>query len=227
MSDALSDPSPKGPSQDKPKTIEPTSTQSRSIRAGEVPIDGPGDNPLTDLSELGGLFSPGRRALTVGLVMTITLVAFEALAVSTVMPLVARELGGLELYGWVFSAFFLGTLIGIVVVGGLIDRGSLVRPLAAGLALFTIGLIIGGLASSMPILVAGRFLSDVLGTALGTGVGGALLAFSARSGLETWVGLAGAFAAGAAVGLLGIALARRLTGRRDAAATSGNGTRLG
>jgi hypothetical protein len=37
--------------------------------------------PSTD-----GLWSPNRRALTIGLVLTITLVAFEALAVSTVMP---------------------------------------------------------------------------------------------------------------------------------------------
>ena len=40
----------------------------------------------------GGLWSRGRRSLTVGLVLTITLVAFEALAVSTIMPIVAREL---------------------------------------------------------------------------------------------------------------------------------------
>ena len=46
-----------------------------------------------------GLWAPGRRSLIVGLVLTITLVAFEALAVSTVMPIVARELNGIELYG--------------------------------------------------------------------------------------------------------------------------------
>src|SRR5206468_3122401 len=82
----------------------------------------------TTESELAseGLWSARRRALTVGLVLTITLVAFEALAISTVMPVVARELGGLDLYGWVFSAFFLGNLVGIVVVGGLIDRGGLI-----------------------------------------------------------------------------------------------------
>lgn len=140
--------------------VEPKMSAGES-RAGEIPIDGPCDEPVTDLTEIGGLFSPGHRALTAGLVMTITLVAFEALAISTVMPLVARELGSLELYGWVFSAFFLGNLIGIVVVGGLIDRGGLVRPLAAGLTLFSIGLVIGGLAPSMPILVAGRFLQGL------------------------------------------------------------------
>jgi hypothetical protein len=32
------------------------------------------------------LWAPARRRLTLGLVMTITLVAFEALAISTVMP---------------------------------------------------------------------------------------------------------------------------------------------
>ena len=42
----------------------------------------------------GSLWQADRRALTVGLILTITLVAFEALAVSTIMPIVAAELGG-------------------------------------------------------------------------------------------------------------------------------------
>ena len=107
------------------------------------------------------LWRPDRRGLTLGLVLTITLVGFEALAISTVMPIVARELGGLELYGWVFSAFFLGSLIGIVMVGGAIDRGGLAAPYAAGLVLFAIGLLGGGLAPSMPILVAARFIQGL------------------------------------------------------------------
>jgi MFS family permease len=108
-----------------------------------------------------GLWSPDRRSLTLGLVLTITLVAFEALAVSTIMPTVAGELGGLELYGWVFSAFFLGSLIGIVVVGGVIDRRGLAWPFAAGLGLFAIGLLVGGLAPSMPMLVGARFVQGL------------------------------------------------------------------
>ncbi len=108
-----------------------------------------------------GLWSPHRRALTVGLVLTITLVAFEALAVSTVLPIVAKELGGMQLYGWVFTSFFLGSLIGIVVVGGLIDRGGLGRPFAVGLGLFAIGLLVGGLAPTMEVLVAARFVQGL------------------------------------------------------------------
>ena len=117
------------------------------------------EHPARDRAD--GLWRPDRRSLTLGLVLTITLVGFEALAISTVMPIVAKELGGLELYGWVFSAFFLGSLIGIVVVGGAIDRGGLALPFAIGLGLFAIGLLAGGLAPSMPILVAARFVQGL------------------------------------------------------------------
>jgi MFS family permease len=112
-------------------------------------------------SRSDGLWSPDRRSLTVGLVLTITLVAFEALAIATIMPTVADELGGLELYGWVFSAFFLGSLIGIVVVGGLIDRRGLAWPFSAGLGLFGVGLLVGGLAPAMPVLVVARFVQGL------------------------------------------------------------------
>ena len=107
------------------------------------------------------LWRPDRRALTIGLVLTVTLIGFEALAISTVMPIVSDELGGIELYGWVFSAFFLGSLIGIVVVGGAIDRGGLAVPYAVGLVLFAIGLLVGGLAPSMLVLVAARFVQGL------------------------------------------------------------------
>ncbi len=117
--------------------------------------------PRTPRPDGDGLWSPGRRSLTGGLVLTVTLVAFEALAISTIMPVVADDLGGIELYGWVFTAFMLASLIGIVVSGALIDRRGLGLPYAAGLGLFAIGLVIGGLAPSMPILVAARFIQGL------------------------------------------------------------------
>jgi MFS family permease len=109
-----------------------------------------------DLAEDDGVWSPARRRLTVALVLTITLVAFESLAIATVMPVVADELGGLGLYGWVFSGFFLGSLLGIVLAGRAADRRGTRLPFAVGLALFAVGLVVGGAAQSMPMLVAGR-----------------------------------------------------------------------
>src|ERR1700685_1889423 len=92
----------------------------------------------------GGLMAPQRRGTTVGLVLTITFVASEALAVVTVMPVVARDLGGLRLYGWVFSGFMLGSVIGIVAAGREADRRGPAVPFAAGVVLVTAGLGIAG-----------------------------------------------------------------------------------
>ncbi len=55
-------------------------------------------------------------------------------------------------------------------------------------------------------------LLDVLGTALGTGVGGAIIAAAGRAGDPGWAGLAGAFASGAVVLLLGLVLTRQMHG---------------
>ncbi|MGB0111863.1 MAG: MFS transporter [Ilumatobacteraceae bacterium] len=100
----------------------------------------------------------GRRALQVGLVAVVTLVAFESLAVTTILPDVEADLGGLAWYGWVTTAFFLGTMIGIVFAGDQADRRGAGPPYLLGLVLFAVGLLIGGLAPSMPVLVAGRFV---------------------------------------------------------------------
>lgn len=111
--------------------------------------------------EPGGLWAPGRRALTAGLTLSMTFIAFEALAVIAIMPTVARELGGLDLYGWVFSAFMLASLVGTVAAGIDADRHGLVRPYLAGLALFAAGLAVDALAPSMPVLVGGRVLQGL------------------------------------------------------------------
>ena len=97
-----------------------------------------------DESQGGGLMAPQRRALTVGLVLTVTFVASEALAVVTVMPVVARDLGGLRLYGWVFSGFMLGSVIGIVAAGREADRRGPAVPFVTGVVLFGAGLAVAG-----------------------------------------------------------------------------------
>src|SRR5579862_5709878 len=123
------------------------------------------ETSTTTVGPVGGIWTPARRLLTVGLVLAVTLVAFEALAIATILPVVSRHLGDLRLYGWVFSAFLLASLIGIVVAGTLADRVPLGRLMLAGLALFALGLVIDGTAPDMPVLVAGRAVQG-----LGAGV---------------------------------------------------------
>ncbi len=120
---------------------------------------------VDDAVAADGLWAPVRRPLTVGLALAVTVVAFEALAVATVLPIVSRDLGGIRLYGWVFSAFLLASLFGIAVTGTIADRGPLQRPMLAGLTLFAAGLVVGGTAPTMSVLVAGRALQG-----LGAGV---------------------------------------------------------
>src|SRR4051812_1507764 len=117
--------------------------------------------PEPEIPDSGGVFAPSRRALTSGLVLTITLVGFEALAVATVLPVVEDDLGDLSLYGWVFSAYLLASIVGTIVAGREADRRGPALPFAAGCALFAVGLIAGGLAPSMPLLVLARVVQGL------------------------------------------------------------------
>lgn len=97
-----------------------------------------------------------RRRLSIGLMLDIAVIAFEALAVATIAPRVARDLSGIELYGWLFAAFMLASLVSVVIAGHASDRYGPAPPFAVGLVLFTAGLLVGGLAPTMPVLVLGR-----------------------------------------------------------------------
>ena len=107
------------------------------------------------------IWSAQYRFLLAGVVCLVTVVAFEAMAISTVMPVVEDDLGDLWLYGWVFSAFYLGTLIGVVAGGHSADRTRPVLPMMFGIGLFLVGLFVGGLAPTMAVLVFGRLLQGV------------------------------------------------------------------
>src|SRR4051794_22674378 len=108
-----------------------------------------------------GVWTPGRRSLTLGLVFTITLVGFEGLAIATILKVIDDDLQDIGLLGWVFSAFFLGSLFGVVAAGYDADRRGPARPFIVGLVLFAVGLLAGGLAPSMVILVAARAVQGV------------------------------------------------------------------
>ena len=112
----------------------------------------------------GGIWHPRYLWVTVGAVAMIFLAATQALAVTTVMPLVSADLGGDALYAVAFSGTLATSVIGMVAVGAWCDRRDPVLPLATSVALFVAGLVIAGLAPSMEVLVLGRLLQG-----LGTG----------------------------------------------------------
>ena len=102
--------------------------------------------------------------VTVGAVALIFLAAVQSLAVTTVMPIVSDDLNGDTLYAVAFAGTLATSVIGMVAVGAWSDRSGPKAPLYAAVALFLIGLVIAGLAPTMPILVVGRLIQG-----LGTG----------------------------------------------------------
>ena len=103
-----------------------------------------------------GVFSPALRAITIGILVTITAVAIEGMAVATVMPSVAQDLGGLDAYGWAFSAFMLASLVGAISAGQLSDRHKLRLPAVIGFACFSAGLMIATAAPAWSVLLVAR-----------------------------------------------------------------------
>lgn len=115
-----------------------------------------------------GAWDPDRRLLTAGLIGLVTAAAFEGMAVPTVLPATVDELGGLDLYGWAFSAFWLTNIIGITLAGGDADRHGPTRSLVAGIGFFVVGLLIAGVATDMTLVIAGRAVQGFGSGALGS-----------------------------------------------------------
>lgn len=118
----------------------------------------------------GGILSPAHLATTVGMFGLIAFVAFEAMAVTTVMPTVARDLDGLGLYALSFAAPLASGVVGMVGAGMWSDRAGPRAPLLIAMALFSLGLLVCGTAPSMEVLIAGRVLQGLGGGALVVGV---------------------------------------------------------
>ncbi|MGW4498510.1 MFS transporter [Micromonospora sp. NPDC004336] len=117
-----------------------------------------------------GLFAPRLRAMTIGSVALVSLLAFEALAVGTAMPTVARSLDGLALYGIAFGGPFAAGVLAMVVSGIWCDTRGPRAPMWHGLVWFVAGLLVAGGATAMGALVVGRivqgFGSGLLSVAL-------------------------------------------------------------
>lgn len=107
------------------------------------------------------LWSPAHRLTTIGLLLVVTLVAFEGLGVATAMPTLVAELHGLTLYSWPFTTFLVASVVATVLSGRLGDRRGPAPALLAGPALFAAGLIVAGTAPRMPVLLAGRALQGL------------------------------------------------------------------
>ncbi|WP_344076094.1 MFS transporter [Streptomyces crystallinus] len=125
---------------------------------------------VTDVADLTvesggnpGVLGKTHRALSIGTIAVVLLIAFEATAVGTAMPVAARELDGVSLYAFAFSAYFTTSLFGMVVAGQWADRRGPLGALAVGISAFGAGLLLSGTAVNMWTFIGGRAVQGLGG----------------------------------------------------------------
>ncbi|GMA23425.1 MFS transporter [Luteimicrobium album] len=115
------------------------------------------------------LWAGAQGRVLVGVFVLAFLEAFEAMAVSTAMPAVARELHAVGAIALAFSVPLAVSVVARAAAGSSMDRRGPGRGLRLGVGLFVVGLVGAGLAPSMPVFLLAR---AVQGYATGlTGVG--------------------------------------------------------
>jgi EmrB/QacA subfamily drug resistance transporter len=99
--------------------------------------------------------------VTIGIMLSLFLASMESTVVATAMPTIVGQLGGLEHYSWVFSAFMLASTTTVPLYGKLSDIYGRRRIYVIAMSLFLAGSVICGLSTSMTQLIFARALQGL------------------------------------------------------------------
>ena len=108
-----------------------------------------------------------RRLITLALFVATFLVALDTSVISTAMPTVIGQIGGIHLYAWVFSAYLLTSTVTVPIYGKLADLFGRKPVFLFSVAVFLVGSMLCGQAQTMEQLIVFRLLQ-------GLGAGGVL-----------------------------------------------------
>ncbi|MFJ2031275.1 MFS transporter [Streptosporangium sp. NPDC087985] len=112
------------------------------------------------------IFGSEYRTATLGILLVVTLIAFEGMSIGAVMPAVSKDLDALDLYGMSFSAFLIAGLLANVVAGLWSDRRGHALPFLLGVGLFVTGMVMAGAAGSKELFIGGRVVQGLGGGAV-------------------------------------------------------------
>ena len=104
--------------------------------------------------------------ITAGIMLSLFLASMEATVVATAMPTIVSQLGGLESYSWVFSAYMLASTTTVPLFGKLSDLYGRRLIYAIAMVLFLAGSLLCGQAQSMGQLIAFRAVQGLGGGGL-------------------------------------------------------------
>jgi EmrB/QacA subfamily drug resistance transporter len=130
--------------------------------------------------------------------MAIFMAAVEGTIVATAMPTIVAELGGFELFSWVFTAYFLAQAVTTPIYGRLADLFGRKRVFFAGSCVFLIGSTACGLTASMLPLITFRTLQGLGAGAIqsiATTIIGDIYTPAERARLQGWLSSVWGFAA--------------------------------
>src|SRR5580698_9404613 len=100
-----------------------------------------------------------------GLMMGLLLGAMDQTIVATAGPTIISDLGGLNLYAWVFSAYILTQTVAMPIFGKLSDLYGRRRFFVLGLIIFMAGSIASGAAQNIDELIISRAIQGLGGGA--------------------------------------------------------------
>ncbi|BBH24582.1 MFS transporter [Paenibacillus baekrokdamisoli] len=102
-----------------------------------------------------------KKLVLTGLLIGLIFAELDETVVSTAMPTIIRELHGLSLYGWVAGIYMLAVTMFMPILGKLADLYGRKRVYLSCMALFIVGSIVSGMASSMTMLLVGRGIQGI------------------------------------------------------------------
>ena len=106
----------------------------------------------------------GANALrSIALAGGVALHAINVYIVTTILPSVIQEIGGLEYYAWNTTLFVVTSIIGSALSAKLIETLGPRAAYLAAVAIFTAGAVACALAPTMPVLLAGRSIQGLGG----------------------------------------------------------------
>ena len=105
--------------------------------------------------------TPEQLVIAAGVMSALAVAALDSTAVSTAMPTIIGNLGGLSEYGWVFSAYLLASTVTVPLYSRLADMYGRKPVFMAGIALFVGGSMLCGLATSMALLIVFRTIQGL------------------------------------------------------------------
>jgi EmrB/QacA subfamily drug resistance transporter len=102
-----------------------------------------------------------RRLVLLGVILALFMSSVEATIVATAMPTIIADLGGFQLFSWVFAIYLLTQAVSAPIYGKLADIFGRKPALFAGSALFLLGSFLAGLAPGMLSLIFCRALQGL------------------------------------------------------------------